>query len=113
MTNTKTKTPATAWEEGRSQSASDGVVTGHLDGVDDEGRILFRPEGSDERTPVSIGLATSDEELVQAAWLGKRALVLRTADGSNRGVLVSLVRERVSADASAQVGRGFTARVPR
>ena len=111
MTDTKTKTPATASQNETSRSASDGVVTGHLDGVDDEGRILFRPEGGDERIPVSIGLSASDEELVQAAWLGKRALVLRTADAFSRGVLVSLVRERVSADASARAGRGLTVRV--
>ena len=99
------------WSEQEAHPPLGQAVTGHLDGVDDEGRILFRAEGSEERVPVSIGLSASDEELVQAAWLGKRALVVRTADPSARAVLVSLVRERVSPEGSGCMGSGLTARV--
>lgn len=99
------------WTEAEGQSFPGRAVTGHLDGVDDEGRILFRAEGSEERVPVSIGLPATDKELVQAAWLGRRALVVQTADPQARSVLVSLVRERVSLDESVHSGCGITARV--
>ena len=99
------------WNEEGFQASEGHAVTGHLDGVDDEGRILFRAEGSEERVPVSIGLTASDKELVQAAWLGRRALVVQTADPQARLVLVSLVRERVSLDESVHTGCGITARV--
>jgi hypothetical protein len=88
------------WGDEETRPLPGQAVTGHLDGVDDEGRLLFREEGSQERVPVSIGIAASDKELVQAAWLGRRALVLHTADPAARHVLVSLVRERVSLDES-------------
>lgn len=74
------------------------ALSGHLDGVDGEGRLLFRVEGSTDRTPVVIGTPLSDEELMKAASLGRRALVLRTADETPRLVLVGLLRERLSAE---------------
>jgi len=74
------------------------ALSGHLDGVDGEGRLLFRVEGSADRTPVVIGMPLSDEELMKAAELGRRALVLRTADERPRLVLVGLLRERLSAE---------------
>lgn len=100
-----------AWTEEDVDRSVGRAITGHLDGVDDEGRILFRAEGTEDRFPVSIGIAASDKELVQAAWLGRRALVVRTADPSSRAVLVSLVRERVSLDESVHTGCGITARI--
>ena len=75
------------------------AISGHLDGVDDEGRVNFRPEGSGERLPVAVGIPVSDDEVVRAARLGRRALVLRTIDEPPRLVLISLLRERVAADA--------------
>ena len=99
------------WRDEEGRPSFGHAVTGHLDGVDDEGRILFRAEGSEERIPVSIGLTASDKELVQAAWLGRRALVVQTADPSSRAVLVSLVRERVSLDENVHSGCGITARI--
>lgn len=100
-----------AWNESGAERPDGQAVTGHLDGVDDEGRILFRAEGSEERIPVSIGLTASDEELVQAAWLGKRALVIRTADPASKSILVSLVRERVDPDKTDCMGQGLTAQM--
>jgi hypothetical protein len=77
------------------------ALSGHLAGVDDEGRLLFRPEGSEQVVPVAIGLEITDGALVRAARSGRRALVLRTSDPHPRWVLAGLVRERVSAEARA------------
>jgi hypothetical protein len=74
------------------------AVSGHLDGVDDEGRLLFKPEGLTESVPVVIGLPLSDHEVVRAASLGQRALVVRTTDKVPSHILVSLLRERVRSD---------------
>ncbi len=82
------------------------AITGHLEGVDDEGRLLFRPEGENGApVPVSIGLELSDGALVKAARQRRRALVLRTADPTQRWLLVGLVRDRVAARAR-DAGRG-------
>ena len=76
------------------------IITGHLQGIDDEGRILFAPENHDgPPVPVAIGLALSDGALVPAARNQERALVVRTNDNPPRLVLVGLVRERVAASA--------------
>jgi hypothetical protein len=74
-------------------------LTGHLDGVDAEGRLLFRPDGEEATVPAVIGLALDDAALVRAAWLGTRALAVRTAGEASRLVLVALLRERVAAAA--------------
>lgn len=72
------------------------LVAGHLVGVDGEGRILFRPEGSREAAfPVSIAMAIADGALVKAARLMQRALVARTENLGS--VLIGFVRERVDA----------------
>jgi hypothetical protein len=78
------------------------AITGHLDGIDAEGRVLFRPDGEQAGVPAMIGLELDDARLVRAAWLGSRALALRTGDTGEQGgrlVLVALVRERVAAAA--------------
>jgi hypothetical protein len=75
------------------------AVAGHLAGVDDEGRLLFRADGSHSLHPVSIGVPLSDDELVRAARLERRVIVLRTNGGPARGVLVGILRERVGAEA--------------
>ena len=73
------------------------LVSGHLTGVDDEGRLLFRPEGSTEApVPVAIGIESSDGALLKAARQNRRALVALTGDRTPRRILVGLVRERVS-----------------
>ena len=72
------------------------LISGHLDGVDDEGRLLFRAEGTETSLPVAIGVALSDAALVEAARSGRRALVARTSD-DGRLMLVGLVRERIAA----------------
>ncbi len=75
-------------------------LSGHLHGIDEEGRVLFRAEGSAQTpVPVAIGLAISDGALAKAARLGQRALVVLTDDPAPRWVLVGLVRERVGAAA--------------
>lgn len=79
--------------------ALEGALCGHLEGVDGEGRVLFRPEGADRPFPVAIGFSVSDGELVRSARLGRRALVLRAAGEPPRYVLAGFVRERVSARA--------------
>lgn len=78
-------------------SAEATTVAGHLDGLDDEGRLLFRPEGEDAPLPVTIGVELSDAQLVQAARTGRRALVLPRAGAPP--VLIALLRERVGAEA--------------
>jgi hypothetical protein len=80
--------------------ASGQILTGHLHGIDDEGRILFVPEqGGAEAIPVAIGVALSDGVLVPAARNHQRALVVRTTENPNRMILIGLVRERVNAAA--------------
>lgn len=74
------------------------VVFGHLDGVDREGRVLFRAEGESVPVPVLVGLEMSDGALVKAARLGQRAFVLDSRESGTR-ILAGLVRERVAADA--------------
>jgi hypothetical protein len=72
---------------------------GHLDGVDGEGRLMFRPEGGSGSIPVVIGVGMADEELVRAAWTGRRALVVRTGGKVPQLVLVGFLREHVAAKA--------------
>jgi len=82
------------------EDLSPGIaILGHLDGVDGEGRLMFRPEGATVPVPVVIGVSMSDEELVRAAWTGRRALVVRTAGTASQLVLVGFPREHVSAKA--------------
>ena len=75
------------------------MTHGRLDGVDDEGRILFRADGRDELASVVIGMEIGDGALVKAARIGRRALVLAPVEGDGPAVLVALLRERVSAKA--------------
>ena len=84
-----------------SQQGTDArLVSGHLTGLDDEGRLLFQPEGSDAAPmPIAIGIELSDGSLVKAARQLRRALVVRTTDAVPRWVLVGLVRDRVSTKA--------------
>jgi len=72
------------------------LISGHLDGIDDEGRILFIAEGAPQAIPVAIGVALPDASVVEAARMRRRALVSRTSDEVSRLVLVGLVRERVA-----------------
>ena len=76
------------------------LISGHLTGLDDEGRLLFQAEGPDSPLiPVAIGIELSDGTLVKAARQHRRALVVRTTDATPRWVLVGLVRDRVSTKA--------------
>jgi hypothetical protein len=76
------------------------VVTGHLQGIDDEGRVLFVPEqGGGAPVPVSIGIAISDGALIPAARNQQRALAVRTSENPPLLVLIGLVRERVASTA--------------
>jgi hypothetical protein len=68
------------------------VLTGHLDGIDGEGRVLFRADGSDASLPVVIGVEISDGAMVKAARLSRRAFVLAADDSL---ILAGLLRERV------------------
>ena len=77
------------------------AVLGHLAGIDADGRVLFRPEGSDVAVPVAIALEIGDGTLVKAARNGRAAMALRTTDSQPRWVLTGLVRERVAAKARA------------
>ena len=74
------------------------MLTGHLDGLDAEGRLLFRATGTEESVPVTIGLEVSDGTLVKAARIGRRAMVLVPGAGGTP-VLAALLRERVDAEA--------------
>jgi hypothetical protein len=76
------------------------IITGHLAGIDKEGRILFVAEQSDEPpTPVTIGVSLPDAALVPAARNFQRALVVRTSETPPRLVLLSLLRERIDSAA--------------
>ncbi len=76
------------------------VITGHLCGIDDEGRVLFVPEqGGAGPVPVAIGAPILDGVLIPAARNQQRALVVRTSESPPRLILIGLVRERVSAAA--------------
>ena len=98
---------------GTSSDGATDVQPGHLAGVDDEGRLLFRPDGTDEVYPVAIGVALSDEELVHSAHSERRALVLLSGGSPRWRVLVGMLRERVGADAreSAQLSGGLRVKV--
>jgi len=100
-TGTSATVEAGVWKEGDRAGFGDlrrdlEAVTGHLDGIDEEGRLLFRVEGEDRSVPVSIGVDLPDDTLVQAAMLGRRGLVIQTSEERPRLVLIGLVRERVS-----------------
>lgn len=76
------------------------IITGHLDGIDEEGRILFVAEpGVGPAEPVIIGTALPDGVLVPAARNHQRALAVRTNECPSRLVLISLLRERIAASA--------------
>ena len=82
------------------------LFTGHLTGIDDEGQLLFEPEGLTESLPVTIGMEASDGVLVRAVRRRRRALVMRTADAVPRWILVGMVRERIGEKArEAKPGR--------
>jgi len=103
------ETAAPDWLRGRVASREAGgptLLTGHLSGIDDEGRLLFTPEGADAPHPVAIGIEISDGVLVRAARRKARAAVMRTEDSTSRWLLVGLVRERVASKArDAKRGR--------
>ena len=55
------------------------IFSGHLAGIDEEGRVLFQQEDTvDSPVPVTIGILLSDGALVKAARLHQRALVMNT-----------------------------------
>jgi len=76
------------------------IFSGHLAGIDEEGRVLFQQEDTvDSPVPVTIGILLSDGALVKAARLHQRALVMNTDDRNPRLVLIGLLRERVGSKA--------------
>ncbi len=86
---------------GAGSAPARGHLTGHLEGVDDEGRVLFRPEGhAGSPFPVAIGMPQSDETIARAASDRRRALVVRTDESPSRHVLVGLVRDRLATAAT-------------
>lgn len=90
----------------RDPDAASGLVTGHLEGIDEDGRPRFRPEGAAEAIAVGIACDLADGAIVRAARRQQRALVVRTGDATPRWLLVGLVRERVAATArDARPGR--------
>ena len=102
--------PLAQWLQGavgpRETPGAAAFLTGHLRGLDAEGRPLFQPEGSEERIPVAIGIELSDGVIVRATRRERRAMVVRTADETPRWILVGLVRERVGEKArDAKPGR--------
>ncbi len=106
----RTREAAPEWLRGgltRSDGgAAPSLVTGHLAGIDDEGRLIFAPEDGGGTFPVAIGVELDDATLVRAARRRRRALVVRTADATPRWLLVGLVRERLSAKAiTARAGK--------
>lgn len=79
---------------GDEARAAPQLVTGHLAGLDGDGRLLFLRDGSADRPiPVAIGTPESDELLIKSAHLNRRALVALVETGEP--VLLGLLRERV------------------
>ncbi len=100
---------APEWLRG-TVAARDGathtLLTGHLQAIDDEGRLVFAPEGGGAPFPVGIGVDLPDGVLVRAVRRARRALVARTSDPVPRWLLVGLVRDRVKASSrDARPGR--------
>lgn len=90
----------------RETPGAASFLTGHLRGLDPDGRPLFQPEGAEGAIPVAIGIEISDGVIVRAARRERRAIVVRTADETPRWILVGLVRDRVSEKArDAKHGR--------
>lgn len=90
----------------RESAGSAGTLTGHLCGLDDEGRLLFEPEDGGRPFEVAIAMSVSDGVIVRAVRRRARVLVLRTGDAAPRWLLVGLVRERVGEKArDAKPGR--------
>ena len=85
-----------------------GALTGHLEGIDDEGRILFQEDGAQATTTVVIGLPLSDEEVAAAAQAKRRALVIKPDNQPRQPVLVALLRECISAEARHKAGTETT-----
>ena len=84
----------------RHGAAEHEPLIGHLEGIDGDGRLLFRLDGStDQPVPIAIGIELPDGQLVRAAREGRRALVVRTGGLNPRLVLTGLLRERVSMSA--------------
>jgi hypothetical protein len=102
-------TGAPEWMRGavaRREAGGPNLLSGHLEGFDDEGRLRFAPEGGGATLTVGIGADLSDATIVRAARRQARALVARTSDPVPRWVLVGLVRERVDPAAiAAKPGR--------
>ncbi|MCC6649846.1 MAG: hypothetical protein IT348_01710 [Candidatus Eisenbacteria bacterium] len=78
--------------------------TGHLDGLDDEGRVRFLPEGETTSEPAAIAAGIADATLLRAVRNKARALAIRTADPTPSWVVIGLVRERLSGDAVNRKG---------
>lgn len=100
---------APEWLRGAVSRRQDGaapLVSGHLSGFDDEGRVLFAPEGGGAPFAVSIAVPLTDGAVVRAVRRKARALVARTTDATPRWLLVGLVRDRVAGAArDAKHGR--------
>jgi len=85
--------------DGAEAQSGSQVLTGHLAGLDGEGRILFLPDGSAQAPiAVTIGTPEPDGVLIKAARVQRRALVTVVENG--RPVLVGLLRDRVEQHAS-------------
>jgi hypothetical protein len=102
--------PLADWLHGtvgpREGHGASSFLTGHLRGLDAEGRPIFQPEGSEERVSVAIGTELSDGVIVRAVRRERRAIVVRTADETPRWILIGLVRDRVGEKArEAKPGR--------
>ncbi len=95
---------ATLQEAVRSPETFAGALTGHLAGMDEEGRILFQEDGAQAPYLVVIGLPLTDEVVVAAVQAQRRALVIRPDNQPSQPVLVALLREGISTEARDKVG---------
>lgn len=86
-----------------TRTAAGSALTGTLDGVDEQGRVWFRADGTTEAQPVELALAVSDEEIVRAADEGAGAVVLRPENEPGRLLLIGLLRRGVAASAGEVV----------
>ena len=85
-------------QEADETAFAGGLLTGHLAGIDAEGRLLFEADGHDgEPFPVAIGVPVSDGALVKGARLRRRGLAAPLRDGGY--ALVGFARERVASKA--------------
>ena len=72
-------------------------LTGRLESIDEEGRVLFVGDGDGSPVPVVLGTDLPDEVLREAVRARRPALVVRIQESRPRLVLIGLLRDALGA----------------